>query len=99
MAKKPQTIDADTDEDFNFDFSEILASDYQDESMGEIVETLITASNHHADTTYNLTQLIVDKQAGSLSVKDILSIYQQAAVTVADNSLLKPLWERLHLQD
>ena len=82
MAKNKLAQQEKVEEHFDFDFDEMLTP-YEENSMGDLVNALITASNHQLSTAMDLTKLIVAQQSSqSMTENQIIELFQKVTEVV-----------------
>lgn len=80
----------------NFDFSEILDSSYDDESMAGIMSGLVEASNNQMMLAIELTRLALEKNSSTdMKEDDVFSIFKKASGVIAESFPLKSFLENV----
>jgi len=83
----------------DFDFSEIMASSYDDEMIG-FMQGMIEASNNHMTLALELTKLAVEKNgAASMKEEEVFSVFKKSLSVVLESFPLKKLCETFSPND
>jgi len=73
------------------------ASSPGDEAIARMMQGLIEVSHHQQGLALELTKLVVERSADPMNEEKIFSVFKRSSKVIADNFLLKELWEKFGL--
>lgn len=67
---------------------------YDEESVTDLVNTLLSASNKQMELAFELTRLIVESTDKDMKADDIFATFNKASDTIAEKFPLKAMWDK-----
>jgi hypothetical protein len=84
-----------TDEEDDFDYSNIAHASYDEEVMASVMKGLIQASIHKMTLALELTKLALEKTpAKERDEEEVLLLFEKSSQIIAKKFPLKTLWDK-----
>lgn len=91
MAKNKLANQETFEEQYDFDFEDMMTP-FEESSMGDVLDSLITASNHQLSMAMDLTKLVLTQQEPqAMTENQIIDLFRKAVDAVVEGYPFKKM--------